>query len=65
MGAPEAGGQRLLAAGYFLWFSDVAEILRERLGEQARKVPHAQESRTSWCARWRSSTLPSARWPAS
>jgi nucleoside-diphosphate-sugar epimerase len=39
MTAPEAGGQRLLAAGSFLWFSDVAEILRARLGEQASKVP--------------------------
>src|SRR6478672_697530 len=39
LSAPEAGGQRLLAAGPFLWFSDVAKILRERLGEDARKVP--------------------------
>ena len=39
LSAPEAGGQRLLAAGAFLWFSDVAEILRRRLGEQAGKVP--------------------------
>jgi dihydroflavonol-4-reductase len=37
--APEAGGQRLLAAGTFLWFSEVAEILRERLGADAAKVP--------------------------
>jgi dihydroflavonol-4-reductase len=39
MSAPDAGGQRLLAAGTFLWFTDVAAILRERLGEDARKVP--------------------------
>jgi dihydroflavonol-4-reductase len=39
LSAPDAGGQRLIAAGSFLWFSDVAEILREHLGEQARKVP--------------------------
>lgn len=39
MSAPEAAGQRLIAAGEFLWFSDVARILRERLGEDARKVP--------------------------
>ncbi|HUA12498.1 MAG TPA: aldehyde reductase [Solirubrobacteraceae bacterium] len=39
MTAPEAGGQRLLAAGTFLWFEQVAAILRENLGEQARKVP--------------------------
>jgi dihydroflavonol-4-reductase len=39
MTAPQAGGQRLIAAGPFLWFSEVAEILRERLGPEARKVP--------------------------
>ncbi len=39
MTAPQAGGQRLIAAGEFLWFSDVARILRERLGDDARKVP--------------------------
>ncbi len=37
--APDAGGQRLIAAGEFLWFSDVARILRERLGADATKVP--------------------------
>jgi dihydroflavonol-4-reductase len=39
MTAPQAGGQRLLAAGTFLWLSEVAAILRERLGDDARKVP--------------------------
>jgi nucleoside-diphosphate-sugar epimerase len=39
MTAPEAGGQRLIAAGEFLWFSDVARILRQRLGDDAKKVP--------------------------
>jgi dihydroflavonol-4-reductase len=39
MTAPEAGGQRLIAASTFLWFSDVAAILREQLGPDARKVP--------------------------
>jgi len=39
MTAPAAGGQRLLAAGTFLWFADVAAILRERLGDSARRVP--------------------------
>jgi nucleoside-diphosphate-sugar epimerase len=39
MTAPEAGGARLLAAGPSLWVSDVARILRERLGADARKVP--------------------------
>jgi nucleoside-diphosphate-sugar epimerase len=42
MTAPDAGGQRLLAAGDFLWFADVARILRERLGADARRVPTRQ-----------------------
>jgi nucleoside-diphosphate-sugar epimerase len=39
MTAADAGGQRLIAASTFLWFSDVAAILREQLGPDARKVP--------------------------
>jgi dihydroflavonol-4-reductase len=37
--ATEAAGQRLIAAGRFLWLSEVAAILRERLGADAQKVP--------------------------
>ena len=39
MSAPEAGGERFIAAGPFLWMSEVAEVLRDRLGEAAAKVP--------------------------
>jgi nucleoside-diphosphate-sugar epimerase len=39
MSAPEAAGQRLIAAPWFLWFSEVGEILRRELGADARKVP--------------------------
>lgn len=39
MTAPAAAGQRLLAAGPFLWLADIAAILREELGAQASKVP--------------------------
>ncbi|MCW2970041.1 MAG: epimerase, partial [Solirubrobacterales bacterium] len=39
MTAAEAAGQRLIAADSFLWFTDVAAILREQLGSDARKVP--------------------------
>jgi dihydroflavonol-4-reductase len=39
MTAPDAAGQRLLAAGSFLWLSEVAAILRDQLGPDARKVP--------------------------
>jgi nucleoside-diphosphate-sugar epimerase len=36
---PAAGGERFLATDEFLWVADVAAILRERLGDRARKVP--------------------------
>jgi dihydroflavonol-4-reductase len=39
MTAPQAAGERFLAAGTSLWLSDVARILRERLGPRAAKVP--------------------------
>jgi len=39
MTAPEAAGERFIAAEPFLWFSEVAEILRKHLGEEASKVP--------------------------
>lgn len=39
MTAPEAGGERFIAAGQFLWMSEIAEVLRDRLGEAAAKVP--------------------------
>lgn len=37
--APEAAGQRFIAAHDFLWMGEIAEILRERLGDKAAKVP--------------------------
>ncbi|MET0137417.1 MAG: aldehyde reductase [Sphingobium sp.] len=36
---PEAAGQRYIAAGDFLWFSDMARILREEFGDKAAKTP--------------------------
>jgi nucleoside-diphosphate-sugar epimerase len=36
---PAAGGQRLIATDRFLWMAEVGAILRDRLGEAARKVP--------------------------
>ncbi len=39
MTAPDAGGERFIAAGPFLWMSEVAEVLRDRLGDAAAKVP--------------------------
>jgi len=39
MTAPEAGGERFVAVEEFMWMSEVAAVLRERLGEDAAKVP--------------------------
>jgi nucleoside-diphosphate-sugar epimerase len=39
MTAPEAAGERFLGTGRFLWMADVAEILRDKLGSTAAKVP--------------------------
>lgn len=36
---PGLAGERFIAAGPFLWMRDLAKILRDGLGEQARKVP--------------------------
>lgn len=36
---PGLAGERFIAAGPFLWMRDLAKILREGLGDQARKVP--------------------------
>jgi nucleoside-diphosphate-sugar epimerase len=42
MTAPEAAGERFLATGPFLWLVEVGEILRDRLGPAAAKVPTRQ-----------------------
>jgi dihydroflavonol-4-reductase len=39
MTASEAAGERFLGTGPFLWMADVAQILRDRLGPSAAKVP--------------------------
>jgi dihydroflavonol-4-reductase len=39
MTAPEAAGQRLIAVARFQWMSDIAAVLRDRLGPAAAKVP--------------------------
>jgi nucleoside-diphosphate-sugar epimerase len=39
MTAPEAGGKRFIAVTKFLWMAETGEILRDRLGERASKVP--------------------------
>lgn len=39
MTAPEAAGQRFIAAGGFAWMADIASLLRARLGAAAGRVP--------------------------
>jgi dihydroflavonol-4-reductase len=39
MTSPTAAGERFIAAAPFYWMSEIAEILRDRLGDAARKVP--------------------------
>lgn len=39
MTAPEAAGQRFIAAHTFAWMGEMAQILRARLGDKAAKVP--------------------------
>jgi nucleoside-diphosphate-sugar epimerase len=39
MTAPEAGGKRFIAVTKWLWMSEAGEILRDRLGDRASKVP--------------------------
>jgi nucleoside-diphosphate-sugar epimerase len=39
MTSPAAAGQRFLGGGSFLWYRDIARILRERLPDDAAKVP--------------------------
>ncbi|MBT2411143.1 NAD-dependent epimerase/dehydratase family protein [Streptomyces sp. ISL-12] len=39
MTSPAAAGQRFLASGSFLWYRDIARILRDKLPDEATKVP--------------------------
>lgn len=39
MTEPQAGGERFLATGAFVWMHDIAAMLRERLGADAQRVP--------------------------
>jgi nucleoside-diphosphate-sugar epimerase len=39
MTAPDAAGQRFIAAAHYAWMSEIADILRANLGDAARKVP--------------------------
>lgn len=42
MTSPQAGGQRFLATGEFIWMADIARALREELGPEAGRVSTRQ-----------------------
>jgi nucleoside-diphosphate-sugar epimerase len=39
MTSPEAGGKRFIAITQWLWLAEAGQILRDRLGDRASKVP--------------------------
>ena len=39
MRSPDAGGKRLIATDQFMWMAEIAEVLRDSLGDEAAKVP--------------------------
>jgi len=39
MTSPAAAGQRFIASSGFMWLSDIARTLREKLGARAQKIP--------------------------
>ena len=39
MKSPDAGGKRLVATDQFMWMAEIAEVLRDSLGDEAAKVP--------------------------
>jgi dihydroflavonol-4-reductase len=42
MTAPEAAGERFIAAGKFMWMREIADALRGGLGARGEKVPVKQ-----------------------
>jgi dihydroflavonol-4-reductase len=39
MTAPQAAGQRYIGSGPFISMSEIARVLKERLGDKAKRVP--------------------------
>ena len=42
MTVPEAAGERFLAAGRFMWMSEVADVLRENVPDYGKKLPKGE-----------------------
>lgn len=49
MTTPGLDGERFLCAGKFLWMRDIADILKSRLGDKAKRVP--QRNLPDWLVR--------------
>ncbi len=49
MTTPGLDGERFLCAGKFLWMRDIAEVLKARLGDKAKRVP--QRNLPDWLVR--------------
>ena len=63
LNAPGMAGERFIACGGFTWLHEVAAVLREALGEQARKVPTRQLP--DWAVRLLAKVSPTVRAAAS
>jgi dihydroflavonol-4-reductase len=59
MTAPGARGERFIVMGDALWFREVAEVLRERLGPRAARVP--ARALPDWVARLLAKVSPQMR----
>jgi len=59
MTAPQAAGERFIAAGDFIWMREVARTLRERLGARATRVP--TRTLPNWLVRLASRFVPEMR----
>jgi dihydroflavonol-4-reductase len=63
LNAPGMAGERFIACGGFTWLHEVATMLREELGEQARKVPTRRLP--DWVVRLLAKVSPTVRAAAS
>jgi len=63
LNAPGMAGERFIACGGFTWLRDAAALLREELGDQARRVP--TRPLPDWVARLLAKVSPTVRAAAS
>ena len=56
MTAPDAGGERFIAATQFLWMAEIGERPARAPRGGRLEGAYPQRSRTSWCGAWPSST---------